>query len=546
MHTNVHIVIQARTSSSRLPAKALLPIGGIPLAVLCAKRAANTGLPVVVATSTDDSDTELASVLKKAGIQVIRGPLDDVLQRFVQATGNCRERDLLVRLTADNPFPDGAFVDSLISFARCRNFSYAGTQSPEDGLPYGLSAEVMTVGMLRQANAEAVTDHDREHVTPWIRRNCSSGLFTLSKEFDLSYLRCTVDSFRDYQKACDVFRYTDDPVKISWGELCDYLAHLQYTASSAMPRRKSERTSQSALTLGTAQLGMVYGRTNTTGKLNKSAAAELVAHAIENGVTQIDTARTYGSSERVVGLGVRRSGRSDVKVITKLAPFDELLPNAPEDHVRTAVRSSVFQSCVELGERTIDTLLLHRWRIARISGGAAWDELKNLRHDGYIRTLGASVQSPEDALEALDDEDVKHLQLPLNILDRRWRRAGVPEKVRQRPDVVVHARSVFLQGVLISDTKYWPALNGVDAVAVRDWLTEQVSRFGRLNHTDLCVAFVRAQDWITSLVLGMENEDQLRTNLKLFERTALSPEDAEHIYETVPEVPESLLNPAAW
>ena len=79
------IVIQSRLSSSRLPAKALLPISGLPSVVLAAKRAATSGVPVVVATSETVTDDLLTAEFEKHSISHIRGSLDNVLKRFVQA-----------------------------------------------------------------------------------------------------------------------------------------------------------------------------------------------------------------------------------------------------------------------------------------------------------------------------------------------------------------------------------------------------------------------------------------------------------------------------
>src|SRR5579872_736077 len=133
----VRIVLQARTSSSRLPAKSLLPVGGLPLAVLCARRLANTGREVILATSSDCSDDLLAAVAEEHGIKVFRGSLEDVLARFVACTADLADEDLIVRATADNALPDGVFVDQLIALFEAQPLPYLGTSSPADGLPYG-------------------------------------------------------------------------------------------------------------------------------------------------------------------------------------------------------------------------------------------------------------------------------------------------------------------------------------------------------------------------------------------------------------------------
>ena len=66
-------------------------------------------------------------------------------------------------------------------------------------------------------------------------------------------------------------------------------------------------------------------------------------------------------------------------------------------------------------------------------GGAVWERLIELLEDGTVLALGVSVQSPEEAIAALDDTDVQHLQLPFNLLDWRWRESGViPRSARAR------------------------------------------------------------------------------------------------------------------
>lgn len=101
----LRIVIQSRVTSSRLPGKALLPVAGFPSVVLCALRAANWNIPVTVATSTDPTDDIIQSVLQVKGINVCRGSLDDVLDRYIYASRDMDNEDFVVRFTADNMFP---------------------------------------------------------------------------------------------------------------------------------------------------------------------------------------------------------------------------------------------------------------------------------------------------------------------------------------------------------------------------------------------------------------------------------------------------------
>jgi len=112
---SIHIFLQARLSSKRLPAKALLPIAGMPVVVLAAKRAGNHGRKVTVLTSDEQEDDLLVSSLQQVAIPFYRGPQDDVLGRFLAASKNFDEQAIIVRLTADNVMPDGALIEDALA-----------------------------------------------------------------------------------------------------------------------------------------------------------------------------------------------------------------------------------------------------------------------------------------------------------------------------------------------------------------------------------------------------------------------------------------------
>jgi aryl-alcohol dehydrogenase-like predicted oxidoreductase len=169
-----------------------------------------------------------------------------------------------------------------------------------------------------------------------------------------------------------------------------------------------------------------------------------------------------------------------------------------------------------------------------------------LKADGVIGRLGVSVTSPTAAIEALNDPVVNAIQLPFNLLDHRWQAAGVDRFVRQRGDVVVHARSVFLQGVLAAPANVWPAITDIQPDQILANMDELVQHLGRVDRVDLCLAFVRAQPWVHSLVIGVETIDQLNDLVQRFECPALSADEAESVREFFPRLPEELLNPSLW
>lgn len=162
------LLLQARTNSSRLPGKVLLPVCGIPIAVLAALRAGNTGRPVIVVTSLEPTDDALCDLLKHWNIDHYRGELENTLKRFVDALDGLPDNHIVVRLTGDNVFPDGSFIDQLLEDFAARGLSYLCCGGEASGLPYGVSAEVTYAGYLREAHGQAETAFDREHVTPKI------------------------------------------------------------------------------------------------------------------------------------------------------------------------------------------------------------------------------------------------------------------------------------------------------------------------------------------------------------------------------------------
>jgi spore coat polysaccharide biosynthesis protein SpsF len=200
----VKVVLQARLGSHRLPAKILLPIfKETPLFVAVFERARNCGHHVVLATTVSSSDNVLASKAKSYGIPVIRGPVNDVLARYVLATSDLEPDDLCIRLTCDNVFPDGNFINALYSEWVEHQPMYMQSSQL---LPYGMSCELIKVSALRKAAESAKENYDREHVTPWIKNNLETQFSMLSHDnINYSNIRCTIDTLEDYLMIASFF-----------------------------------------------------------------------------------------------------------------------------------------------------------------------------------------------------------------------------------------------------------------------------------------------------------------------------------------------------
>jgi spore coat polysaccharide biosynthesis protein SpsF len=305
---------------------------------------------------------------------------------------------------------------------------------------------------------------------------------------------------------------------------------------------RGERPAQ--LVLGSVQLGLPYGVANRTGQPSRDTSLRLVRRAASAGVFEFDTARAYGDSEDRIGEALE--GKR-ARAITKLSPLSNLAPDATRMDVRAAVDASIAESLAALRRGRLDCLLLHRAAHITAYNGAVWQRLIEHIEDGLILSLGVSVQNASEALFAIEQPDVRHIQLPFNLLDWRWRASGFVDRLAHKPRVTIHARSVFLQGLLAAnDPAVWPQIPGVNAQALMQILTKLAAQFSRESTADLCIAYARGQDWIDGVVVGMENEEQLDSNLHLFLKPPLSPQACAAIDKQMPRVPEQLLDPAQW
>jgi spore coat polysaccharide biosynthesis protein SpsF len=189
-------ILQARMTSSRLPGKVMAPLLGEPMIgrQIERLRRAQRIDKLVVATSTDASDDPLADYVQSLGVQVFRGPLDDVLERFRATLVRHPEAKAVVRLTADCPLTDPELIDLVIEHHHTAGADYTSNTLGTRTYPHGLDTEVIAPDALVDAAERAVDPYEREHVTPYIyRRPETYRLAGVARHDSLAALRWTVD-----------------------------------------------------------------------------------------------------------------------------------------------------------------------------------------------------------------------------------------------------------------------------------------------------------------------------------------------------------------
>jgi spore coat polysaccharide biosynthesis protein SpsF len=194
-------IVQARMSSSRLPGKVLKPIMGRPMLGRHLDRLRRCKMidRLVVATSVEKSDDEVAAFCASEGIACYRGSLHDVLARYEGAARENDPVDHVVRLTGDCPLADPEVIDAVIKTHLMGDYDYsANTIVPR--YPNGLDTEIMTRAALRLTAAEASSAYEREHVTPFLyTRPTRFRLGSLENKVNQSHMRWTVDTEDDFR-----------------------------------------------------------------------------------------------------------------------------------------------------------------------------------------------------------------------------------------------------------------------------------------------------------------------------------------------------------
>ena len=190
-------IIQARTNSSRLPAKIMLDLAGKTLLERVYETVSKSNKidQIIVATSDKKSDEIVEIKLKSLDIECFRGDLNNVLKRFFNAAQKYQTKHI-IRITADNPLMDYNVIDDLILHYEKSKSDY----SMFSNAIYGLSAEVFSFDALKSAYENARDNFDQEHVTPYIRDNCRTSIIDISEKYKKPELSATVDTLDDYIK----------------------------------------------------------------------------------------------------------------------------------------------------------------------------------------------------------------------------------------------------------------------------------------------------------------------------------------------------------
>jgi len=267
------------------------------------------------------------------------------------------------------------------------------------------------------------------------------------------------------------------------------------------------------LCLGTVQFGIPYGITNTVGKVPESQVRELLSEAAEAGLTMLDTAQAYGDAEAVLGRTL--SNKHELKLISKL-------PAQKQDAFIASDRftwDAAFEdSCRRLGQDSLDSFLVHNAADFHKPGSSylhSW--LRSLREDGRVRRIGVSIYESSD-LQRIPSDLLDLVQLPLSLYDQRLLADGTISALRDR-GCAIHARSIYLQGLLLRQARDWPSWINPSA-RKHHALLEQLASERKCSLLDLAVGFAGCQQDLEAVVVGICSQLELHQLLTAWKRSS--------------------------
>lgn len=285
--------------------------------------------------------------------------------------------------------------------------------------------------------------------------------------------------------------------------------------------------------LGTVQFGLDYGISNQQGKTPPVEVAKTIAKAASLGIRYIDTAASYGTSESAIGLcGVQLD---TFRIITKTPRMTSTRDSAERARL---VEQTFTASLDKLGRRAVYGLLAHNADDLLEEGGdSVYGAMLRLKNEGKVRKVGVSVYTGRQIEQILERFDIDLIQIPINVFDQRLLQGGQIQMLKER-NVEIHARSAFLQGLLLMEPERLPEYFD----SVRRHLAEfqEFLKSRSVSRIQGALGFVLGIPGIDAVICGVNNCCQLDEIC-----AAAKPADTRE-YSRFALRDEGILNPAKW
>jgi len=283
------------------------------------------------------------------------------------------------------------------------------------------------------------------------------------------------------------------------------------------------------LALGTVQFGLPYGIANSAGQVSLNEVRAILDVSSANGIDTIDTAIAYGDSEAFLGI----CGVGGFNVVTKLPSIPDGLTD-----VDSWIHEQVQDSLARLGVHHLYGLLLHRsQQLTGPRGQEVYKALERLKCEGVVQKIGVSIYSPDELDAIVPCRTIDLVQAPFNLIDCRLHSSGWLKRLTDA-GVEVHARSAFLQGLLLMPHHEIPARFSPWASLWDSW--HEWLGTTSCSAIEVCLNYVQSFPEIARVVVGVETVVQLQQLIKA-SRMAMTIG-----FPDIASTDERLINPSFW
>lgn len=254
------------------------------------------------------------------------------------------------------------------------------------------------------------------------------------------------------------------------------------------------------LAIGTVQFGINYGVTNKTGKTPADEVKRIINYAREQNISVIDTSPAYGDSEKVLG----DQDLDFFKIITKTAYIKN---SKIEDDDITEMENALQRSLQLLGVDSIDGLFVHNTGDLRKEGNQRFfEKLKEFKERGLVSKIGVSVYDHFEIDELYSKYSFDMIQIPISVIDQRLVDTFILQELK-RENIEIHARSIFLQGLLLNETTQLPlSFKGVFPLLDKYFLYLKENGMSKLEGA---LKYIHDIEEIDYAVVGINNTSQL-------------------------------------
>jgi aryl-alcohol dehydrogenase-like predicted oxidoreductase len=259
------------------------------------------------------------------------------------------------------------------------------------------------------------------------------------------------------------------------------------------------------LAIGSAQIGMNYGLLNNK-KISRKEFKKIEKLVLKSEINFIDTATSYGNSEYIIG----NSKLKNLHIITKIK-----LPNNKNINIKNWVFKKILRSLNKLKIKKIYGVLIHDYRdLLGKNGGSYLLSLQELKKKKIIKKIGISVYDPQEIKKIWKFWKPDLIQVPFNSLDNRILDSGWIN-ILKKFKVKIFARSVFLQGLLITDDIHFKINKGYKILLnkYKNWCYKN-----NISLLQASIHFVKQFKKIDYLLVGFNNYNQLKEIIDVFKK----------------------------